>query len=55
MAKTNESFLPPIRKLQIKPLVEYQEAPSVGGETFDELEERIESNIYEARKALRDG
>ena len=39
-------------------MVEYQgppEAEDAEEETFEQFEERIESNLYEARKALRDG
>lgn len=34
--------------------VVYREAPE-GEETFESMEERMEENIYEARKALREG
>ena len=36
-------------------MIEYQGPQEGVEETFDEFEERIESNIYEARKALREG
>ena len=35
--------------------MEYQGPPEEIEETFDELEERIEENIYHARKAMREG
>ena len=39
----------------VAPVVEYQGPPEEIEETFDELEERIEENIYHARKAMREG
>ena len=35
--------------------INYKPAPADMEETFDEFEERIEGNIYDARKTLRDG
>ena len=51
------TLLPPIvRQLQGDPVCNYNGPPEDDREeTFDEFEERIEENIYEARKALRDG
>ena len=39
----------------VQKVVEYQGPPEEIEETFDELEERIEENIYQARKAMREG
>ena len=53
-----ESFLPPIgRQLQISKNndVSKYEAPPEHEETFEEFEERIEGNMYEVRKGLREG
>ena len=39
----------------VAPVVEYQGPPEEVEETFEQLEERIEENIYQARKAMREG
>ena len=39
----------------VTPVVEYQGPPEEVEETFEQLEERIEENIYQARKAMREG
>ena len=56
MERSECGLLPAIRQLTIDPLIEYTSAPyRQVEETFEEFEERIESNFYAARKVLRNG
>ena len=49
-AETPMAMVPAVKKF-----IDYQEAEPAREETFDELEERMEQNIYNARATMRDG
>lgn len=56
LTHNENGLLPAIRQLTIDPLIEYIPAPkTLIEETFEEFEERIESNFYAAQKVLRNG